>query len=104
MTPPARYRRPTVALAAWQLSFTHPVTGKELRFERKPEGSIFQDLAMLSPEPQGSASQEQIIPTTGRNNCGGRCLLYAHVKDGKIVRMTTETQKDAEGGGLSGSP
>ena len=99
LTPPARYRRPTVALAAWQLSFTHPVTGKELRFERKPEGSIFQEFAMLSPEPQGSASQEQIIPTTGRNNCGGRCLLYAHVEDGKIVRMTTETQKDAEAAG-----
>ena len=33
----------------------------------------------------------RIIPTCGRNNCGGRCLLYAHVKDGQILKMTTDT-------------
>ncbi len=36
-------------------------------------------------------SEIQIIPTCGRNNCGGRCLLYAHVKDGQILKMTTDT-------------
>ena len=45
--------------------------------------------------PDGEVS---IIPTTGRNNCGGRCLLYAHVRDGKILRMTTETEADCPGG------
>ena len=38
-----------------------------------------------------------IIPTTGRNNCGGRCLLYAHVKDEKILRMTTQQPGDCPG-------
>lgn len=36
-------------------------------------------------------SEERIIQTTGLNNCGGRCLIYAHVKDGKITKLTTET-------------
>lgn len=36
-----------------------------------------------------------IIPTMGRNNCGGRCVIRAHVKDGVITKITTETQKEA---------
>lgn len=39
---------------------------------------------------------EKIIPTCGRNNCGGRCLLYAHVVDGTIIKMTTDTSKGTE--------
>ena len=35
-------------------------------------------------------SNEKIITTTGLNNCGGRCLIYAHVKDGEITKLTTE--------------
>ncbi len=40
----------------------------------------------------------RVIPTTGRNNCGGRCVIKAHVKDGTIVRLTTDTPEEAEGG------
>ena len=36
-------------------------------------------------------SEETIIHTTCLNNCGGRCLLHAHVRDGEIVRITTDT-------------
>lgn len=39
--------------------------------------------------------EEKIIETTGLNNCGGRCLLRAHVRDGKIVRMSTESAAEA---------
>lgn len=45
--------------------------------------------------------QEQIIHTTGRNNCGGRCLIHAHVRDGEIVRLTTDTPAAA---GENGPP
>lgn len=41
----------------------------------------------------------KIIPTTGRNNCGGRCIILAHVKDGKILKLTTDT-KEAAGSGV----
>lgn len=32
-------------------------------------------------------SQERMIPTMGRNNCGGRCRILVHEKDGKIVSI-----------------
>ena len=38
----------------------------------------------------------QIIPTCGRNNCGSRCLLYAHVQNGKILKMTTDTSSGTD--------
>ncbi|MBR1779999.1 MAG: molybdopterin-dependent oxidoreductase [Oscillospiraceae bacterium] len=37
----------------------------------------------------------QIIPTTGRNNCGGRCIIRAHVRGGEILRLTTDTPAEA---------
>ena len=41
--------------------------------------------------------EERVIETTGLNNCGGRCLLRAHVRGGKIIRMSTETAAEAGG-------
>ncbi len=41
--------------------------------------------------------EEKVIRTTGRNNCGGRCVICAHVKNGEIVRLTTETQEPEPG-------
>ena len=32
-------------------------------------------------------TQERIIPTMGRNNCGGRCRILVHEKDGKILSI-----------------
>ncbi|MED4225973.1 DMSO/selenate family reductase complex A subunit [Neobacillus cucumis] len=46
-------------------------------------------------------SPETIISTCSINNCGGRCVIKAHVKDGVVVRVTTDTQ---EGGDLSTPP
>lgn len=36
-----------------------------------------------------------IIPTTGRNNCGGRCVIHAHVQDGRILKLTTDIKTAA---------
>ncbi|WP_408956626.1 DMSO/selenate family reductase complex A subunit [Natroniella sp. ANB-PHB2] len=36
---------------------------------------------------------EEIIPTAGTHNCGGRCLIKAHVKDDIIVRLSTDNQQ-----------
>ena len=47
------------------------------------------------PDSQNRDSHEIIINTTGRNNCGGRCLIHVHMKDGKIERLTTETKAEA---------
>ena len=35
-----------------------------------------------------------IIPTSCIHNCGGRCFLNAHVKDGVITRITTDNTPD----------
>ena len=40
-------------------------------------------------------SDERIIHTTGRNNCGGRCIIHAHVRGGEILRLTTDTPEAA---------
>lgn len=37
--------------------------------------------------------EERIIHTMGINNCGGRCIINAHVVDGKIIRITTDTSE-----------
>ncbi|MGG3470091.1 DMSO/selenate family reductase complex A subunit [Neobacillus pocheonensis] len=44
---------------------------------------------------------EKIISTCSINNCGGRCVIKAHVKDGVVVRVSTDTQ---QGGDLSTPP
>ncbi|EIW18951.1 anaerobic dimethyl sulfoxide reductase subunit A [Pelosinus fermentans] len=33
---------------------------------------------------------EKIVRTSGSHNCGGRCLIQVHVRDGRIVRISTE--------------
>ncbi len=43
----------------------------------------------------GQEEEVKVIHTTGRNNCGGRCVIHAHVRDGKIERLTTDTQEAA---------
>ena len=40
----------------------------------------------------------KIIHTTGRNNCGGRCVIHAHVQNGVIEKLTTDTEEGADCG------
>jgi len=40
-------------------------------------------------------SEVKVVHTTGRNNCGGRCIIHAHVRDGKIEKLTTDTVQAA---------
>lgn len=50
----------------------------------------------LKPKVEAATEKndkEAVIPTCGTTNCGGRCLVNAHVKNGKIVRISTD---DAE--------
>ncbi|WP_210367699.1 DMSO/selenate family reductase complex A subunit [Bacillus sp. REN3] len=42
----------------------------------------------------GKGAKERIIPTCGTTNCGGRCLVKAHVKDGAIIRISTDDAKE----------
>jgi anaerobic dimethyl sulfoxide reductase subunit A len=42
-----------------------------------------------------SESQIRVVPVLCNNNCGGRCVLKAHVKDGVIVRITTDESAES---------
>ena len=48
------------------------------------------------PDSQNRDSHEIIINTTGRNNCGGRCLIHVHMKDGKIEQDGSAKQVIAD--------
>ncbi|WHY75664.1 molybdopterin-dependent oxidoreductase [Neobacillus sp. WH10] len=53
------------------------------------------------PKVLNAKEKEKIISTCSINNCGGRCVIKAHVKDGVVVRVSTDTQ---ETGDLSTPP
>ena len=36
---------------------------------------------------------EHIVPSTCGHNCGGRCVVNAHVQDGRIVRISTDPRR-----------
>ncbi len=42
------------------------------------------------------AGEVQVMPTGCAHNCGGRCVLKAHVQDGVIVRITTDTDRPVD--------
>lgn len=46
--------RVDVALASFQLTFTHPETGKNMIFEQMPDGMIFRKFAYLSQKSQSN--------------------------------------------------
>lgn len=51
-------------------------------------------LCFAAAAPNNSGSKTDIIPTTCVNNCGGKCLLRAHVEDGVIVNLTSDNISD----------
>ncbi|MFT8315528.1 MAG: DMSO/selenate family reductase complex A subunit [Clostridium sp.] len=43
-----------------------------------------------NPEEEANENREEIISTSGSHNCGGRCVIKVHVKNNRIVRISTE--------------
>ena len=41
-------------------------------------------------ETAGKMMEDAVIPTCSALNCGGKCLIKAHIKDGQIVRLSTD--------------
>lgn len=40
--------------------------------------------------------REQIITTSCGHNCGGRCILRVHVRDGEVIRISTDNSEETE--------
>ncbi len=43
-----------------------------------------------------SDSDVTIVPTGCCHDCGGRCVLKAHVKDGRIIRIETDNGEEPQ--------
>jgi len=56
-------------------------------------GSLGLKAASTSVNLEDDASVK-IIPTAGSNNCGGCCVVKGHVKDGIVIRLSTDDQPD----------
>lgn len=42
-------------------------------------------------------AEQKVINTVGRNNCGGRCVIRVHMRDGMIEKLSTETAESTAG-------
>ena len=42
---------------------------------------------------EAGAPGEDVVTSTCGHNCGGRCVVNAHVKDGRIVGISTDPRK-----------
>lgn len=50
--------------------------------------------AIIYEAPRGNARPgETIVTSTCGHNCGGRCVVNAHVRDDRIVRITTDARR-----------
>ncbi len=60
-------------------------------------GEIFGRAALDQILPGETAGDGmQILAIACNNNCGGRCQLKAHIKDGKVIRISTDEMPDSE--------
>ena len=51
---------------------------------------------MINDRADKNEDSEKIINTGCCHDCGGRCVLKAHVKDGKIMRLETDNDKEPQ--------
>jgi anaerobic dimethyl sulfoxide reductase subunit A len=46
-------------------------------------------LRPMTDAESAEASPLRVVPTAGCNNCGGKCVIYAHVRDGGVLKVST---------------
>lgn len=51
---------------------------------------------MTEKSPKSSRNNVTVVPTGCCHDCGGRCVLKAHVKDGKIIRFETDNGEEPQ--------
>ena len=57
-------------------------------------GGLSLDRIQASQVSQEGATGTTVVPTGCSHNCGGRCRILVHVKDGTITRLTTDDRPD----------
>lgn len=56
------------------------------------DGAIIQNIVEKNTTIEDDGIK--VVPTVGQNNCGGRCVIKAYVKDGNIIKLGTDTEED----------
>src|SRR5213080_4207642 len=62
----------------------------------RPNGILSRTMAsrILYEAPRVHAAPgESVVTSTCGHNCGGRCVVNAHVRDGRIVKISTDPRK-----------
>src|SRR3989449_9386789 len=62
----------------------------------RPDGILSRTMAsrILYEAPRVHAAPgESVVTSTCGHNCGGRCVVNAHVRDGRIVKISTDPRK-----------
>lgn len=54
-----------------------------------------QTKSSLLSQVEAASKEEQLVTTAGGHNCGGRCLITAHVSDGVVTGITTDPLTDS---------
>lgn len=70
------------------------VTDIEINAENKNQIGLYE----LNEDERKYEEKMQIVSTSGRNNCGGRCIIKAHVKGRNIIKLTTDTEEETDEG------
>ncbi len=60
--------------------------------ERASEATIARVTVYEAPRPS-PRTDETVVTSTCGHNCGGRCVVNAHVSDGRIVRISTDARR-----------
>src|SRR5512146_1241633 len=72
--------------------------GREVGLESEVAPGSQPMAGLLSSTREGACatrSEETVVPVLCNNNCGGRCHLKAHVRDGVVVRISTDDSPDS---------
>lgn len=67
-------------------------TGVEPRMSKIPTGLI-----SFPAEPESGFDVEKVVPTHGRGNCGGRCIVKSHVVNGCVTGLSSDESDGSDG-------
>lgn len=67
-----------------------------VRPEVKTERDSFRFLREMTAEEAKTFLEEKVVNTCGRGNCGGKCVIRAHVQGGCITSLESDIEADDE--------
>lgn len=71
---------------------TTEITGEmDALFREIPSGRYFR----TGEAPAIPDGERKIVKTGGFNNCGGKCVIHAHVQDGCVLNITTDNSENS---------